>query len=129
MTIDIRELLKEVTKALENVENIGGVYFCKVEQLCDQTSSILRKIQGKLEATLEDEEHLDAEEQARSLLFERFNGDRQAITETLDELVHELASRPASGVNNGGLDEQIAYIFDQCGSFAMQTIREHITEN
>lgn len=33
----------------------------------------------------------------------------------LDELVHDLVSRKASRINNGGLDSQIRYITDQLG--------------
>jgi hypothetical protein len=35
--------------------------------------------------------------------------------EDLDELVHELVSSVAADVNNGGLDEQVAYLVKEMG--------------
>ena len=36
--------------------------------------------------------------------------------EDLDEVVHELAASVAADVNNGGLEEQIAYLVDGLGA-------------
>jgi hypothetical protein len=36
--------------------------------------------------------------------------------EHLDETVHELAASVAADVNNGGLEEQIAYLVDGLGA-------------
>jgi len=36
--------------------------------------------------------------------------------EDLDEMVHELAASVAADVNNGGLEEQIAYLVDGLGA-------------
>jgi hypothetical protein len=36
--------------------------------------------------------------------------------EDLDDLVHELAASVAADVNNGGLDEQIAYLIEGMGA-------------
>ncbi|MBE3144540.1 MAG: hypothetical protein IMZ61_11545 [Planctomycetes bacterium] len=33
----------------------------------------------------------------------------------LDELVHDLKSKEASSINNGGIQEQITYIIEQLG--------------
>jgi hypothetical protein len=34
----------------------------------------------------------------------------------LDELVHELKASEASEINNGGLDKQLEYVFNQLGA-------------
>ena len=45
--------------------------------------------------------------------------------EDLDDYVHDLASRPASTINNSGLDGQIAYLIAQAGpAAAEQMIRD-----
>jgi hypothetical protein len=50
--------------------------------------------------------------------------------EDLDELVHDLASGVASGVNNGGLDEQVGYLVEKLGvQGAEQQIGELIEEH
>ncbi len=36
--------------------------------------------------------------------------------EELDEIVHEFAASVAADVNNGGFDEQIAYLVDGLGA-------------
>jgi hypothetical protein len=48
-------------------------------------------------------------------LRERAGWDEDAVVEALDELVHELASRHGSNVNNGGLLEQVSYILRELG--------------
>jgi hypothetical protein len=35
--------------------------------------------------------------------------------EDLDDLVHDAISRRASAINNGGLDDQLAFLVEQCG--------------
>jgi hypothetical protein len=45
----------------------------------------------------------------------------------LDELVHELKSKEASSINNGGIQEQIKYIVEQLGpTEAMKAVDELI---
>lgn len=38
--------------------------------------------------------------------------------EQLDETVHDLYSNLASAVNNAGLEEQLKFVFEQCGDKA-----------
>jgi hypothetical protein len=48
-------------------------------------------------------------------LRERKGWDEDAVVEALDSLVHELASRHGSNINNGGLLEQVSYILRELG--------------
>ena len=48
-------------------------------------------------------------------LRERAGWNEDTAVEALDELVHELASRHGSNVNNGGLLEQVSYILRELG--------------
>jgi len=34
---------------------------------------------------------------------------------SLDDIVHDAASQEASNANNGGLDDQINFLIDECG--------------
>lgn len=44
----------------------------------------------------------------------------------LDDLVHEAAAEQASAINNGGLEEQLAYLCAVLGDQAAEAIREHL---
>jgi len=65
-------------------------------------------------------------ESLKNLLSSRFGRDDQAMSEALDDLVHDLASQIGSSINNGGLDSQIEFISEQCGDFAVKTVADHI---
>jgi len=58
----------------------------------------------------------------RAFLTERFGDDEEAMCEALDNIVHDVATHPASAINNGGIDEQISYIVSQCGDLALKTV-------
>ena len=46
------------------------------------------------------------------------NSKQDKVIERLDESVHGLYSVLASAVNNAGIEEQIRFIFEQCGDKA-----------
>lgn len=52
--------------------------------------------------------------------------ERNVSESCLDELVHELASAPASEINNGGFENQVKFIFEQLGDKAAAAIREEL---
>jgi len=52
--------------------------------------------------------------------------DREDDSELLDDLVHDAASRIGSGVNNGGLSEQIEFLVEH--GFTDAEIREAFAE-
>lgn len=37
------------------------------------------------------------------------------VSETLDEMVHEVKSRQAAEINNGGIDSQVGFLLDTDG--------------
>lgn len=41
-------------------------------------------------------------------------------SEDLDELVHEVVSKTASSINNGGLEAQIEFLVDELGSYEVE---------
>ena len=45
-----------------------------------------------------------------------------AEADQLDDLVHDLVSGKASDINNGGIEAQVEYIFDEHGSATEQAI-------
>lgn len=52
--------------------------------------------------------------------------ERNVSESCLDELVHELATQPASEINNGGFEDQVKFIFEQLGDKAAAAIREEL---
>jgi len=128
MSPDIKDMLNDVREAMDSVEAIWSAPTHDIEANCNQATMALRDLRGKLEAALTteatstDEPHAMAE--LRVFLSFRFGDDEQAKCEALDDIVHDLASQPASAINNGGLDEQIRYIVAQCGDGALATVRE-----
>jgi hypothetical protein len=51
------------------------------------------------------------------------------VAEDLDELVHEFAASVASDVNNGGLEDQIAYLVDGLGAQHTERQIDELIEN
>lgn len=49
-------------------------------------------------------------------------------TDLLDDIVHEIASRHASAINNEGSETQVKYIIDQLGPEALKEIEEAIKD-
>jgi len=49
--------------------------------------------------------------------------------DTLDEVVHDIASEIATDVNNGGIEAQIAFIIEKQGPAGENTIRPLLTPN
>ena len=57
----------------------------------------------------------------------RINEAKKKLTyEDLDEVVHEAASLIASGVNNGGLDEQVDFLIQNMGGEETAKILEDL---
>ena len=50
-----------------------------------------------------------------------------ARPEYLDDLVHDLISQQASSINNGGLDEQIAFLVETCGPRQARSLIDLLT--
>jgi hypothetical protein len=46
----------------------------------------------------------------------------------LDEAVHDLKSKEASAINNGGVSEQVAYIQESCGMEETVRLLEEATK-
>lgn len=67
----------------------------------------------------EQEEREDPEREALWKLVEK-----HCEPEDLDELVHDLASNPASAINNAGLEEQFAYIYESGGKTSLHQLLE-----
>lgn len=44
----------------------------------------------------------------------------------LDDLVHELKSKEASAINNGGVYEQVSYILEQQGEEGIRTLENFL---
>jgi hypothetical protein len=127
MSLDLQNLLKDVNEALEAVEAIWDSPTYDIEAHQNDATMALRDLRGKLEVAMMkevvsiDEPHAMAE--LRVFLSFKFGDDEQAMCEALDDIVHDLASQPASAINNGGLDEQIRYIVAQCGDGALATVK------
>lgn len=49
-------------------------------------------------------------------------------TSLLDDIVHNLASRHASSINNEGSESQVNYIIDQLGPEALKDIKQAIAD-
>jgi hypothetical protein len=53
----------------------------------------------------------------------------QELVEHMDELVHDVASKEGSDVNNGGLSEQLEWLWNELGAeHARTTIIEHVKQ-
>jgi len=48
---------------------------------------------------------------------------QERAQESLDELVHDLFSAEASGVNNQGFEAQVVFVFEQCGKEARSALQ------
>jgi len=53
----------------------------------------------------------------------------EADTGLLDELVHDLVSKTASDINNGGDRSQVEYIISQLGPEGLKSIEQELLQN
>lgn len=56
--------------------------------------------------------------EAIKMVDERLNGRRERFQESFDNIIHERFGQMAAGINNGGIDEQLEYLFGECDSIA-----------
>ena len=122
--MNVNEMLDDVREAMDSVEAMWSAATCNIEANYNQAMMALRDLRGKLAAIEQPEPVSPVEVKLRSFLAGHFDNDEQAMCEALDDIVHDLASQPASAINNGGLDEQVRYIVAQCGDQALVTVRE-----
>jgi hypothetical protein len=53
----------------------------------------------------------------------------EVTCEDLDDLIHEIVSRQATKINNGGLQDQISYLIDQLGPQGTRAALEDLRTN
>lgn len=55
---------------------------------------------------------------ALKLLNPRIQAKPVVASNVLDDIIHDRFGQQAAGVNNGGIDEQLQYLFDECDIIA-----------
>lgn len=94
-TEDLKKLLEDRDRMSENLS--------ETQSLCNKQLLEIRGLTGGC-----------ADDPALKGVLARVN-ELPLSEEDLDELVHELKSQEASGINNGGRDEQVAYLLHVLG--------------
>ncbi len=94
---DLEELLADRRRAYQNLK--------ETQELCNRQLLEIRRLTGGC-----------ADNPALKRVLERIGELHNSLSErSLDELVHELKSQEASGINNGGRGEQVAYLLEVLG--------------
>jgi hypothetical protein len=92
---DLEDLLEDRRLVYHNLK--------ETQELCNQQLFKIRRLTGG-----------DGSNPELKSVLARAN-ELELSEQELDEMVHELKSQEASGINNGGRDEQLAYLLEVLG--------------